>query len=229
MRARDLMTPDPISFPPETPIHVVARAFAERGISGAPVVDAEGRLVGMVTEGDLLRRLAAPADKPESWIAALLAPAAKQADRFARTHGRTAADVMTRGAVSAEEDMPIEKLGQAMEQRNIRRIPVVRRDRLVGIVSRADLIRALLQPAADLDADAPDERIRRDLVRAMKTQPWIDAFYIFPEVRDGVVYFHGHCRNDAVKRALHVLAENLPGVKAVEVMVERPPLPVASA
>ncbi|MGK7870434.1 CBS domain-containing protein [Falsiroseomonas sp. E2-1-a20] len=229
MRARDLMTPDPISFPPETPIQVVARAFAERGISGAPVVDAEGRLVGMVTEGDLLRRLAAPADKPESWIATLLAPAARQADRFARTHGRTAADVMTRGAVSAEEDMPIEKLAQAMEQRNIRRIPVVRGDRLVGIVSRADLIRALLQPAEDLAADAPDERIRRDLVAAMKTQPWIDAFYIFPEVKDGVVYFHGFCRNESVRRALHVLAETLPGVRDVKVMVERPPLPVIGA
>ncbi|MGG5886042.1 CBS domain-containing protein [Falsiroseomonas sp. HC035] len=229
MRARDLMTPDPISFPPETPIQVVARAFAERGISGAPVVDAEGRLVGMVTEGDLLRRLAAPLDKPESWIATLLAPAAKQADRFARTHGRTAADVMTRGAVSAEEDMPIEKLAQAMEQRNIRRIPVVRGDRLVGIVSRADLIRALLQPPEALAADAPDERIRRDLLAAMKTQPWIDAFYIFPEVKDGVVYFHGFCRNESVRRALHVLAENLPGVRDVKVMVERPPLPVVGA
>lgn len=229
MRARDLMTPDPVSFPPETPLPVVARGLAERGISGAPVVDAAGRLVGMVTEGDLLRRLAAPEDRPESWIATLLAPAARQADRFARTHGRTAADVMTRGAVTAEEDTPIEKLAQAMERRNIRRIPVLRDDRLVGIVSRADLIRALLHPPEDLAADAPDERIRRDLVAAMKTQPWIDAFYIFPEVKDGVVYFHGYCRNDAVKRALHVLAENLPGVKDVQVMVERPPLPVVGA
>lgn len=221
MRARDLMTPEPVTFQPGTPIAVAARAMAERGFSGAPVVDAEGRLLGMLTEGDLLRRLAAPADAPKSWVAGLFQSASTQADRFARAHGQTAGDAMTRGAVTAEEDTPIETLAKAMEERAIRRIPVLRDGRLVGIVSRADLIRALLQPAEELAADAPDERIRRDLTQAMQQQPWIDAFAIFFDVKDGVVSFHGYCRNDAVLRGLKVLAETVPGVKGVKVMVER--------
>ncbi|MBU8542186.1 CBS domain-containing protein [Roseomonas sp. ROY-5-3] len=223
------MTPDPMTFQPATPIAVVARTLAERGISGAPVVDAQGALLGMITEGDLLRRIAAPADAPKSWVAGLFSPAARQADHFARTHGQTAGDVMTRGAVTAEEETPIDKLAHAMEERNIRRIPVLRDGRLVGIVSRADLIRALLQPAEHLSADAPDERIRRELVGRMKDQPWIDAFAIFPEVENGVVIFHGYCRNDAVLRALPVLAETIPGVKGVRVMVENQSLRMSEA
>ncbi len=221
MRARDLMTSEPVTFQPGTPIAVAARAMAERGFSGAPVVDVDGRLLGMLTEGDLLRRLAAPADAPKSWIAGLFESASQQADRFARAHGQTAGDAMTRGAVTAEEDTPVETLAKAMEERAIRRIPVLRDGRLVGIVSRADLIRALLQPSAELEADAPDERIRRALAKAMKEQPWVDAFAIFFDVKDGVVSFHGYCRNDAVLRGLKVLAENVPGVKGVNMMVER--------
>ncbi|WP_245185807.1 CBS domain-containing protein [Falsiroseomonas frigidaquae] len=221
MRARDLMTPEPVTFQPGTPIAVAARAMAERGFSGAPVVDAEGRLLGMLTEGDLLRRLAAPADAPQSWIAGLFQSASAQADRFARAHGQTAGDAMTRGAVTATEDTPVETLAKAMEERAIRRIPVLRDGRLVGIVSRADLIRALLQPKEELVADAPDERIRRALAKAMKEQPWIDAFAIFFDVKDGVVSFHGYCRNDAVLRGLKVLAETISGVRGVDMKVEQ--------
>ena len=230
MRAEDLMTRSPIHMPPETPIEVVARALAERGISGAPVVDAAGKLVGVVTESDLLRRLAAPADAPRSWIAGLFETAAQQAARFARTHGQTAGDVMTRNLITARPETPIAELAHAMEDRNIRRVPVVDGEgRLVGIVSRADLIRALMQPAAAQQTDAPDERIRRAVLVAMRDQPWIDAFFIFPDVKDGVVLFHGYCRNEEVKRALSVLARAIPGVKDVQVMVERAPLPVISA
>ncbi|MGZ7226822.1 CBS domain-containing protein, partial [Streptococcus pyogenes] len=85
-----------------------------------------------------------------------------------------------------EEDAPIEQVAASLEERNIRRVPVLREGRLVGIVSRADLIRALLSPAEKLREDAPDERIRRDVLAAMREQPWLDAFYVFPDVEDGV-------------------------------------------
>ncbi|PWS37541.1 hypothetical protein DFH01_11990 [Falsiroseomonas bella] len=228
MRARDLMTRDPITLPPDTPLPLVARILAERGISGAPVVDADGRLLGMVTESDLIRRLAAPEDAPRSWLVEFFTPAGRQAARYARTHGQTARDVMTTGLVTATEDTPIGVIAQALEERGIRRVPVVRDGRLVGVVARADLIRALMAPEGSLAEDAPDERIRRQLGEAMRGQPWVDAFFIYPEVTDGVVSFRGYCRNDEVKRALRVLAETIPGVKGVEVMVEKPPLPVAT-
>ncbi|HZF76318.1 MAG TPA: CBS domain-containing protein [Acetobacteraceae bacterium] len=226
MRARDLMTSTPVTLPPDMPLPAIARLFAERGISGAPVVDTGGMLLGMVTESDLIRRIAAPEDQPRSWIVRFFQPAGAQAAEYARTHGRTAQDVMTRGVLAVEEDAPIEQVAASLEERNIRRVPVLREGRLVGIVSRADLIRALLSPAEKLREDAPDERIRRDVLAAMREQPWLDAFYVFPDVEDGVVSFHGWCRQEEVKRALRVLAERIPGVKGVRVMVERNPLPV---
>ncbi|WP_270935682.1 CBS domain-containing protein [Falsiroseomonas oryzae] len=226
MRARDLMTRDPVTIPPTMPLPVIARTLAENGFSGAPVVDAEGRLLGMVTESDLIRRIASAADSPRSWLRDFFTPAGRQAAEFSRTHGGTAADVMTTSLVTAEEDTPIETIAKAMEERGIRRVPVVRDGRLAGIVSRADLIRALLVPAETLAADAPDERIRRLVMDAMRQQPWVDAFFVFPDVRDGVVSFHGYCRNEEVRRALRVLAEGIPGVKGVQLMVEKPPLPV---
>jgi len=229
MRARDLMTTNLVTIPPTTPLQVVAATLAERGFSGVPVVDADGRLLGLVTEGDLIRRLAAPEDKPRSWLRDFFAPAGRQAAQFARTHGRTAQDAMTTALVTAEEDTPVERIAKVMEERGIRRVPVVRDGRLVGIVSRADLIRALLSPPEALAADAPDERIRRDVLKAMREQPWVDAYFIFPEVKEGVVLFHGYCRNEDVKRALRVLGERIPGVKGVQVMVEKAPLPVATA
>lgn len=227
MRARDLMTRDPVTIPPVAPLALVARTLAERGFSGAPVVDADGKLLGMVTEGDLIRRLAAPEDAPRSWLRDFFTPAARQASRFARTHGQTAADVMTTSLITAEADTPIEKIAKAMEERNIRRVPVVQDGRLIGLVSRADLIRALMVPAESLAADAPDERIRRAVLEEMRRQPWVDAYFIFPDVKDGVVSFHGYCRNEEVKRGLRVLAEAIPGVKGVQVMVEKTPLPIA--
>ena len=227
MRARDLMTRDPVTLPPDTPLALVARTLGERGFSGAPVVAADGTLLGMVTESDLIRRLAAPEDAPRSWLRRFFTPAGRQAAEFARTHGSTAQDVMTSALVTAEEDTPIERIAKAMEERGIRRVPVVRDGKLVGIVSRADLIRALLVPAETLAEDTPDERIRRAVLAAMRDQPWVDAFFIFPDVKDGVVMFHGYCRNEEVKRALRVLAEGIPGEKGVQVMVERMPLPIA--
>jgi CBS domain-containing protein len=221
------MTRDPVTIPPETPLPLVARMLGERGFSGAPVADADGTLLGMVTEGDLIRRIAAPEDRPHGWLRTMLTPAGRQASAYARTHGHTARDVMTTGLITAEEDTPVERIAKGMEDAGIRRVPVLRDGKLVGIVSRADLLRALMTPPEALAADAPDERIRRAVRAAMREQPWIDAFFIFPDVQDGVVSFHGYCRNDEVKRGLRVLAEAIPGVKGVQVMVEKSPLPVA--
>lgn len=226
MLASDLMTRNPLTLPPEAPLPMVANLFAERGISGAPVVDADGLLLGIVTEGDLIRRLAAEAETPRSWLAEFFRPAARQAADFSRVHGRTAQDVMTRKVLTVAEDTPIGEVARLIEQHGIRRVPVLRDGVLAGIVARADLVRALMAPGAAIAADAADEQIRRALSKVMRDQPWVDAFYIFPDVQDGVVSFYGYCRSEEVKRALRVLAEGVPGVKGVQVMVEKPPLPV---
>lgn len=227
MRAQDVMTRDLVTIPPGTPLDAIARLFAERGISGAPVVDQDGHLLGLVTESDLMRRIAAPEDRPRGWLREAFTPAGRQAAAFARTHGRTARDVMTTALVTADEDTPIAQIAKVMEERAIRRVPVLHDGKLAGLVARADLIRALMAPEATPAEAASDERIRRAVLAAMRAEPWVDAYFIFPDVKEGVVFFHGYCRDEAVKQALRVLAEGIAGVRGVQVMVERTPLPVA--
>jgi CBS domain-containing protein len=224
MRARDVMSTSVMTLPPDAPLATAAGMLAKRGVSGAPVVDGEGKLLGMVTETDLLRRLAAVEDRPRSWVAGLFASAQDQADRFARTHGRRARDVMTTQLETVAPETSVEHVARVLEEKKIRRVPVVEDGKLVGLVSRADLLRALLVEPGTAKADAPDERIRRDLQQAMREQPWVDTYFLFPEVKDGVVTYYGFCRSDAVKRALRVLAEGVPGVKDVKMETEAMPL-----
>ena len=216
--ARELMTRDVVSVPPETPVPAIARLLAERGISAVPVLDEAGALKGIVTEADLVRRLAGEEDRPCGWLVALFAtlfgdPGA-EADRYARTHGITAAEVMTERVVTVGEEATAAHIAHLMEERGTRRVLVVEEGRLRGIVSRADLLRALVSPPR-AEGDLSDERIRLAVLAAMREEPWADAFHTVVEVRDGVVHLHGFVRSEAARRALRVLAENVPGVRGV--------------
>jgi len=224
MRARDLMTADPVTVPPETPLAAVASLMAERAISGLPVVDEEGGLLGIVTDGDLMRRLAAKEDEPASFLAALLGANADQAQRYARTHGRRVRDVMTTDLATVADDATVEEVAKILETRRIRRVPVLRDGRLVGVVSRADLLRAVMAPVAEGAAEeASDARIRREVIREMRNQTWVSTRFVFPMVENGVVSFHGFLGSAEVKSALRVLAEGIAGVK--EVRFETQPAP----
>ena len=224
MRARDIMTPDPVTVPPETPLAAVAALMAERAISGLPVVDSEGHLLGVVTDGDLMRRLAAKEDEAPSFLAALLGATADQAKRYARTHGRRVRVVMTRDLATVGEDATVEEVAQLLESRRIRRVPVLRDGKLVGVVSRADLLRAVMAPVAEPAADeASDARIRREIIRAMRNEPWVSTRFVFPMVENGTVSFHGFLGSAEVMTALRVLAEGIAGVK--EVRFETQPAP----
>lgn len=221
--ARDLMTPDVVTVPPETPVIAMARLLSDRGISAVPVVDAEGKVLGIVTEADLIRRLAGEEDKPTSWFGALFSDPTSQAERYARTHGVTAKDLMTEKVVSVAPDATAAHIAHVMEEKKVRRVVVVEGEKLKGIVSRADLLRALVAPPHE-EAELSDERIRRAVMAAMKKEPWTDTFYTMVEVKDGIVSFHGFRRSDAVQKALRVLAENIPGVKGVQ--DDTQPMPV---
>lgn len=223
LTARDLMTPDVVTVPPETPVLAVARLLADRGISAVPVVDAQGQLAGIVTEGDLIRRLAGEQDRPSSWLAAIFADPARQADRYARTHGVTAQDVMSEHVVTVPLETPASRIAGLMEEHSIRRVLVTEEGRLKGLVSRADLLRALVAPPHE-EAACTDERIRRAVLAAMRKEPWADTFHTMVEVKDGVVVFHGFYRSEAVKRGLRVLAENVVGVKGVDDQTQPMPM-----
>lgn len=223
LHARDLMTTDIITVPPETPVIAMARLLAERGISALPVLGPDGTLLGVVTEADLIRRLAGEEDKPASWFSAIFADPARGAEHYARTHGAKARDIMTEKLVTVEPDATAAHVAQLMEKRGIRRVLVVSEGQLRGLISRADLLHALLLPPEKSEG-IPDERIRAAVLAAMRKEPWADTYYIMVDVKDGAVTFHGFSRSDAIKRGLRVLAENVPGVTSVS--DETKPLPL---
>lgn len=224
MKARELMSTNLVVVPPETPVSAVAALLASRGISAVPVVDASGAPVGLVTEGDLIRRLADEKPGPMNWFLSLFRDSGKLADRFSKAHGATARDVMTSQLATVGDDATAEEVAKLMEARGIRRVPVVKDGRLVGIVSRADLLRAVLASKAKEEALGDDAAILRAVLSAMRDQPWVDSFWVFPDVREGAVTLYGFYRSDAVRRGLKVLVEEIPGVKRVEDKMEPMPM-----
>lgn len=222
MIARDVMTRSVVTVRPEMPVASLATLLSERGISGVPVTDEKGCLLGIVTEGDLMRRLAAPRDEKPGMFAGLFRDAAWHAARYSRAHGRTAADVMTREVESVTPGAPIEAVAAVMERRGVRRVPVVEEGVLLGLVSRSDLLRALLSESPPT-AEASDQEIRRELSRRMREQPWADLHFLHASVRDGEVTLSGFARSPEVIRALRVLAEGVPGVRKVSTDLAPPP------
>lgn len=215
LSARDLMTREVVCVPPSMPVSSLARLLAERGFSAVPVAGNDGRLLGIVTELDLIRRLSGAEDRRPGLLHRLLGNRDRDAERYAQVHGMLAEDVMTRDLIAVDEDASAEHIAHIMEERGIRRVPVLRGDRLVGIVSRADLLQALLIPPAKLGVGAEDERIRDAVLREIKEQPWADTVFTFVSVEDGVVEFQGFARSPAVRRGLQAIAHRVEGVRGV--------------
>ncbi|WP_207540526.1 CBS domain-containing protein [Sabulicella rubraurantiaca] len=212
--ARELMTSEVVVVSPDAPIMEIASLLRRHRISAVPVVDEKGALVGIVTEGDLIHRLAAMVEKPPSWFASLFADPSAAADRFARAHGFVAQEIMTTDLVTVQPDAPAAEIAALMEEHRVRRVLVVEDGRLRGIVSRADLLQVLTAAHAET-ANSSDECIRRAVVAAMHHEPWAENPYTSVEVEAGVVTFQGFSHGKAVQRGLRVLAEGVPGVKRV--------------
>lgn len=214
MKVGEIMTRKVISVPPKTPALAVARLLADRGISAVPVTDSWGMLLGIVSEADLIRRLATE-DPPErgGLLSELFYDREKAAEKYARAHGALAEDIMTKDVVTATESMTAEHAARLIDEHRVRRLPVVHDGVLVGIVSRADLLRALLVPPR---ADTSDAAIRAAVQAEMARLPWAEAPMVFFDVRDGQVTFYGFCNSTAVRKGLVAIASQVPGVKAVE-------------
>ena len=216
MKAKDVMTQRVISVEPSATILKAARLMLQNRISGIPVVDGEGNLVGIVTEGDFLRRseTATERNRPR-WLQFLLG-SGQIADDYVRSHGRKVDEVMTRDPHSITEDTPLEEIVKLMEKYHIKRLPVVRGRRLVGIVSRANLLHALTSVARHVKPVATgDEQIRTRLLKELDKEKWAPAALVNVVVRNGVVELCGTITGERQRAALKVMAENVPGVKTV--------------
>lgn len=212
--ARDLMTRTVVTIPPDTPVMTIVQLLAAGGISAVPVTQADGTLLGAVSLADLTTRLSAPGSEHPSWLRWMFADPAKSADRYARVHGFVAEEVMTTDVVTVPPDAPASVIATTLERKGIRRVLVIENGRLHGVVTRSDLLPAVISQEIE-PADLPDTRIRSAILAAMRREDWADPFYTHVEVHDGIVEFLGFTPGPAVQRALRVLAEQVPGVKGV--------------
>ena len=214
MQVKDIMTRNVISVAADEPILKAARLMLQNRISGLPVVDRDGELVGIVTEGDFLRRseLGTQRGRPR-WLEFIIGPG-QLADEYVHASGRKVEEVMTLDPCVAAETDSLEKVVQLMERKHIKRLPVMRDGRMVGIVSRANLMHALAGLVREVQPQpGPDWAIRNQILAALGQQHWAPSINVI--VRKGVVEFWGAITDDRERRALVVLAENIPGVKEV--------------
>ncbi len=216
MKVSDVMTLAPLSVTPDASLQEAATLMLKSRVSGLPVVGLEGAVVGMITEGDLLRRVElGTAGRPASWLAAFLTPGRLARD-YVRTHGRKVREIMTSKVISVAPDAPLSEVVQLMQSQQIKRLPVIQKHRLVGIVSRADLLRALLQLLPDRRVVAlSDVELRKRVLAEIEKQQWAPRQTVDVRVENGVVELCGAVTDDQERVGLRVIAENTPGVKGV--------------
>lgn len=217
MRARDIMSDDIVSLDAKESVFDAAELLLGGRISAAPVTNEHGALVGIVSEADLIRRAEIGTADSKGWLARLLDSEASSARDFVATRTRRVADVMTREVVTAGEDATLRELVELMERHGIKRIPIVRGTVVVGIVSRADLLRALLSFEPDRPVLQPtDKALRQNVVDALENRPWTSRWPINVYANDGVVHLWGFVDGGDVRDAYRVAAENVPGVRRVK-------------
>jgi CBS domain-containing protein len=218
MKAKDVMTQPVISVASDTSVLEAVRVMLQNKISGLPVVDSAGHLVGIVTEGDFLRRAETGTQRRRPrWIEFFVGPG-KLAEEYVHASGRKVDEVMTADVHTVAADAPLDAVVQLMERYGIKRVPVLRGRELVGIVTRANLMRALISAAvgAQPATSNGDAAIRERLLNELKKQPWAPLAGIGIAVRDGVVTLSGVITDERQRPALCVAAENIAGVKKVE-------------
>lgn len=212
----DVMTRDVITIAPDTTVEAVAKLLYEKQISGVPVVDEQNRVLGILSEGDLMAHTAAiGSGKPRSWWLRFFSDTASRAQEYLKTHGRTAFDVMSRSPMTVAPDASLAEVAGLLEKHRIKRLPVVDGGKLVGIVSRANLLRGLATAEPPTAAtEASDREIKEKLETAIAAEGF--GRMINPIVQDGTVHLWGLVDNDAERRAILVLTKGVPGVSAVE-------------
>jgi CBS domain-containing protein len=216
MNVSDVMTRRVISISPDATVEAAAKLMLERGISGLVVVDENGVLAGVVTEGDLLRRDELGTERHRPWWLRMLLSPGRQAADFTRTHGRRVRDVMTVDVITVAEDASLEAVVDAMERHRIKRVPVTDNNHVIGVVSRADLLRALVVAERREPPIATDDRsIRSAILDTLDKQSWAPLTTLNVTVADHVVDIWGTITNEDERRAICVIAENTPGVQQV--------------
>jgi CBS domain-containing protein len=215
MNAADIMTQSVVSIQPDASILEAARLMLHHKVSGLPVVHPSGTLVGIVTEGDFLRRVEIGAQRRRPhWIEFFTSPG-RLAEEYVHASGRKVHEVMSTPVCSVVEATSLPEITQLMEDHAIKRVPVLRGQKLLGIITRADFVRAILSLESQ-PRPSSDEEIHKRLLAELKKQPWaVPLSMIRFIVKDGAVEFSGVVRDEKQRQALRVVAENIPGIKTI--------------
>jgi CBS domain-containing protein len=216
MRAIDVMVRDVVTVRPDTDVADAIKLLAEHDVSALPVVEAAGNLVGVLSEADLIHRAEIGTEKHRPWWLEAMTGASTLAEEFAKSHGKKVGEVMTDGVISVAEETPLSEIAALFERKRIKRVPVVKDGKLVGIVSRSNLIQALASAVGRIDQhDETDRQIRIELLSRLKDQKWTGFGDRNITVGNRVVHLWGLVGSEAERKALLALAEGVPGVSRV--------------
>lgn len=215
MRAEQIMTRNVITTDPETPIIEAARKMLQHHVGGLPVVDPAGKLVGIVSDGDFIRRAEIGTERRRGRWLNLLVGSDRVASDFVRAYGRKVGDIMTPHPITVTEDTPLDQVVRVMESNNIKRLPVVNGERLAGIITQTDFVQAVAGLARDVPSPTvSDDGIRNAVLAAVDNAAWQPCRFTVT-VRDGIVDLSGVVRDKKCRQAAIVAAENVAGVRAV--------------
>jgi CBS domain-containing protein len=224
MKARDIMVSPVITVKPHDSVKDVALLFLKRGISGAPVVDARGAIVGIISEGDLIYRSEIGTVRPHPYWFIQLAGKEILAADYVKACSRTVSDVMTRNVITAFPDATLNEIASTLEKNSIKRVPIIENGQVVGIVSRSNLVQAIASAKTDSEPTASDVTIRASLFSHLDRQPWSDTANLNAIIRDGIVELWGSVGSDAEKRATRIATESISGVRGViDHLLVKPP------
>jgi len=226
MNARDVMTTHVITISPNATIQDVAELLLQHRISALPVLNQDGALVGIVSEGDLLRRSEVGTDRRRSWWLRMLIGQETLAAEYVKAHATNVADVMTKKVIAADPMTPLSEIATLLERHSIKRVPIVKDGRLVGIVTRANLVQAyaVAHKKGTIKITQSDTMIRDKLMERLRGEPWARTWLLNVIVQDGVVDLWGMVGSDAERNALRVAAETMPAVRAVNDHLVQQPL-----
>jgi len=217
MRAIDVMVRDVITVRAETDVADAIKLLSEHDLSALPVVDARDHVIGIISEADLIHRVELGTEKHRPWWLEAVTGASALAEDFAKSHGKKVEELMTTDVVSANEDTPLSEIAALLERNRIKRVPIIRHGKLVGMVSRSNLIQALASIVArqgDEKGDS-DLEIRQQLLARLAEQSWTDFGSRNVIVTDGTVHLWGLISSESERKALIALAESVPGVARV--------------
>jgi len=217
MRAADMMTACVVSISSDSSVFDAAELLVSMHFSALPVVDSSGKIVGVVSEADLMRRPEIGTAPHHSWLSRMLADEGKSAAEYVTFHSRQIADVMTRKVIFVQEDATLAEIAETMTKHRVKRVPVVRDNVVVGIASRSDLLRILMSREPQSDATVQsDAELRSKVLSAVSKQTWSSTWPTNVLVNAGVVHLWGFVSSHTISSAYRVAAENVPGVKKVK-------------